>query len=189
MNTTLATHLKETRINKGLTQEALAELSKVSLRTIQRIELGQVVPRNSTLSLITEVLEVVLPNEKDNGAHEPLRLLKLMNFLIIISLPIPVLNILIPVVFLLICSKYKFSNTSVKRMISFQIIWGIGTILLFFLGVFLSNLITGNAGNGLYIGLIIYVLSALYNIYILLGYTFKLNKGKSELSAFVPNFF
>jgi len=50
--------ITETRKAKGLTQEALAELSKVNLRTIQRIENNENVPRGKTLSLIIDVLEI-----------------------------------------------------------------------------------------------------------------------------------
>ena len=42
----------EARKSKGQTQEELAELSKVNLRTIQRIENNESVPRGKTLYLI-----------------------------------------------------------------------------------------------------------------------------------------
>ena len=58
---TIANQLKEIRINKGMTQEALAEMSNVSLRTIQRIELGKVNPRKSTLDLLTKILGIKSP--------------------------------------------------------------------------------------------------------------------------------
>ena len=45
---------------KGLTQEELAELSKVNLRTIQRIENNENEPRGKTLVLICEVLDIDL---------------------------------------------------------------------------------------------------------------------------------
>ena len=48
----------EIRKSKGLTQEALAELSKVNLRTIQRIENNENEPRGTTLNLICDVLEI-----------------------------------------------------------------------------------------------------------------------------------
>lgn len=52
--------IKETRTKKGLSQEDLAELSKVNLRTIQRIESNDVVPREKTLKLIYEALDIVV---------------------------------------------------------------------------------------------------------------------------------
>ena len=49
------------RKNKNLTQEQLAELSKVNLRTIQRIENNENTPRGNTLKLICDVLEINVP--------------------------------------------------------------------------------------------------------------------------------
>lgn len=50
--------ISETRRLKGFTQEELAELSKVNLRTIQRIENSKNEPRGKTLSLICDVLQI-----------------------------------------------------------------------------------------------------------------------------------
>lgn len=47
----------ELRLAKGLTQTELAEKCKISLRTIQRIESKEVMPRSYTLKLIFNVLE------------------------------------------------------------------------------------------------------------------------------------
>lgn len=52
--------ISERRKAKGLTQEELAELSKVNLRTIQRIENDENEPRGKTLILICEVLDINL---------------------------------------------------------------------------------------------------------------------------------
>ncbi|WP_319502963.1 helix-turn-helix domain-containing protein [uncultured Draconibacterium sp.] len=54
--------ISETRKFKGLTQEELAELSKVNLRTIQRIENNESEPRGKTLILICEVLDIDIEN-------------------------------------------------------------------------------------------------------------------------------
>lgn len=56
----IARKISETRKIKGLTQEELAEQSKVNLRTIQRIENSENEPREKTLSLICEVLNIDL---------------------------------------------------------------------------------------------------------------------------------
>jgi transcriptional regulator with XRE-family HTH domain len=50
--------ISDTRKLKGFTQEELAELSKVNLRTIQRIENSKNEPRGKTLSLICDVLQI-----------------------------------------------------------------------------------------------------------------------------------
>ncbi len=64
--------IKELRLLKGLTQEDLAERTHLSVRTIQRIESGDVDPRTYTLSLLAEALEVELETfttEKAHSAH------------------------------------------------------------------------------------------------------------------------
>lgn len=50
--------IAQSRIKKGLTQDELASLAKVSIRTIQRIENEDAVPRVSTLKLIDNVLQI-----------------------------------------------------------------------------------------------------------------------------------
>lgn len=50
--------IQEIRKSKGLTQEELAELSKVNLRTIQRVENNENEPRGKTINLICDVLEI-----------------------------------------------------------------------------------------------------------------------------------
>jgi transcriptional regulator with XRE-family HTH domain len=52
--------LSEIRLEKGMTQEELANVTGISLRTIQRIELGQVRPRAYSLKKISEALKVDL---------------------------------------------------------------------------------------------------------------------------------
>lgn len=47
-----------TRIKKGLTQEELAQQAKVNLRTIQRVEKSETKPREITLNLICDALEL-----------------------------------------------------------------------------------------------------------------------------------
>ncbi|MFY0593441.1 helix-turn-helix domain-containing protein [Roseivirga sp.] len=50
--------LKDIRITKGLSQEGLATISGVSLRTIQRIENEEAEPRIQTLQTLAKSLEV-----------------------------------------------------------------------------------------------------------------------------------
>jgi transcriptional regulator with XRE-family HTH domain len=47
----------ELRLSKGFTQNELAEKCNLSIRTIQRIELGEVIPRSFTLKTIFSVLD------------------------------------------------------------------------------------------------------------------------------------
>ena len=62
--------IQKLRKIKGLTQEDLAERTKLSVRTIQRIEKGDVDPRNYTINVLAEALEVeisdLLPESEIN---------------------------------------------------------------------------------------------------------------------------
>ena len=49
--------ITELRKKKGLTQEELASKCYINVRSIQRIEAGEVIPRFSTLNILSEVLE------------------------------------------------------------------------------------------------------------------------------------
>ncbi|MCF2491498.1 helix-turn-helix domain-containing protein [Dyadobacter sp. CY347] len=50
--------IRESRIKQGLTQQELAAATNISLRTIQRIENGEVIPRSYTLKTIASVLKI-----------------------------------------------------------------------------------------------------------------------------------
>lgn len=50
--------IKEKRLQKGMTQEELALKSDITVRTVQRIESGEVDPRSFTLQAIASALEV-----------------------------------------------------------------------------------------------------------------------------------
>lgn len=50
--------IENARKERNLTQEELAELAQVNLRTIQRIENNENMPRESTLKLICKVLDI-----------------------------------------------------------------------------------------------------------------------------------
>lgn len=50
--------LREGRLSKGLTQKELSERSNISIRSIQRIENGELIPRSFTLKTLAGILEL-----------------------------------------------------------------------------------------------------------------------------------
>ena len=54
----LGKKILELRKQKGLTQEELVELCNINVRTIQRIEAGDVTPRTYTVKTILEALGI-----------------------------------------------------------------------------------------------------------------------------------
>jgi uncharacterized Tic20 family protein len=84
----LGLKVAELRQQKGLTQERLAELCEVSLRTIQRIESGEVDPRAYTLHCLGDALEFDFG--EDNTEHQRLWLaaLHLSSIFCIVLIPL-----------------------------------------------------------------------------------------------------
>lgn len=60
----------ELRQQKGMTQEQLADYCEVTVRTIQRIESGEVDPRAHTIAMLSEALDFNF--EEDNTQNENL---------------------------------------------------------------------------------------------------------------------
>ena len=49
--------IKQSRIKKGYTQQQLADMTQLSLRSVQRIEKGEVMPRQYSLDVLANQLE------------------------------------------------------------------------------------------------------------------------------------
>ena len=54
----IAAQVKEARLTKGYTQKELSDLTNISVRSIQRIENGDIVPRSYTLKTLSEFLNI-----------------------------------------------------------------------------------------------------------------------------------
>ena len=64
----LSALVREGRTRKGITQQELSDLSGISLRSVQRIENGEVIPRAHTLRVLSEKLDIA---ELTAVAREP----------------------------------------------------------------------------------------------------------------------
>jgi transcriptional regulator with XRE-family HTH domain len=67
----MASRITELRNRKGLTQKELAELCNVNIRTIQRIESGDVIPRKHTLKLLSAIFGYDLNALDASAVEEP----------------------------------------------------------------------------------------------------------------------
>ena len=63
MKTKFGNKIIEARLSKNLTQENLAEITNISIRTIQRIEKNETTPRKSTIKVLNEKLNLNLSEE------------------------------------------------------------------------------------------------------------------------------
>jgi len=131
----LSARLKKLRNQKGLSQEALAEESGLSLRTIQRIENGESNPTGETLKRLSRALNVNPDELIDWTIKEDQSYLTFMNLSALTFIFFPLLGIIVP--FMLWTSrkdKLKNINKIGRDLINFEITW---TILLFFAALIL----------------------------------------------------
>lgn len=61
----LGSLIKQSRIKKGFTQQQVADMTQLSLRSVQRIEKGEVKPRRYSLEMLANQLEFTLITVED----------------------------------------------------------------------------------------------------------------------------
>ena len=103
--------IKEARLKKGLTQEELSSKTDISIRTIQRIENGEVDPRSFTLQSIASALDIKYEDLINQGQKESEAALQNQN-----SVWLPLIHLsglfllLLPPLFIWIWQKDKIKN-------------------------------------------------------------------------------
>lgn len=128
--TELGNKIKEARKLKGLSQEALADLSKVNLRTIQRIESNSNQPHGKTLNLICEALDLSIEDIVDFGKQMDTTYLTYFHLSVITFLAIPLGNIILPLI-LWLTKKDKIIdlNKIGMNVLNYQIVWTVMSFL------------------------------------------------------------
>lgn len=121
----ISEQIKSLRRAKGLSQEALAENSRINLRTLQRIEAGSTVPRGETLRLLAQALDVPVESLTPALAEDP-AMLKLLNLSALAFWIFPLGNVIAPLV-LWIVKRHQVAGVMGlgKRILNFQITWSI----------------------------------------------------------------
>lgn len=193
-NSNLASNISNSRKKMGLSQEALAEKANVSLSTIQRIEKGTVKPRAFTIKVLAETLDldiselISIPTENETSELTSVALKK-MNLSSLFLAFLPFINFIIPFVFWKKNKEIQSRNTIAGKIVSFQLLWSIVTIIGMGIALFLSNLAFGRAGNGLFISFIFYLLAILFNVFMIAKIATQLNNKKENVLFFVPSLF
>lgn len=180
--------LKAAREQKNLTQEELSEKSKISVRTIQRIEAGTE-PKGHTLRALAQALEIeetslqdsiiisdtvdevihkVIPEVKEeqraeiNYSH-----IKIINLSSLLFTLLPPLNIFVP---LILMFTLKQKNSLARQIISVQMIWTVMAPIVFMLGIFLKL--------GRPFTLVLMIVIVLSNIFIILRNAAEIDRNK-----------
>ncbi|WP_129715154.1 helix-turn-helix domain-containing protein [Pedobacter sp. SYP-B3415] len=207
--------LKEFRLSKQLSQQELANLSGISLRTIQRIEKGEspgspYVIRTLCTALGVSPEELLVADaaslraapdaaaepEKFEENNAPVgsgnRYVKFINFSALLVLLFPFANLVaVPAVYLLSKRNIRAANDQddAHRIISYQIIWSAAVASLLILTP-LADYLIWHIGDILEIPLFLWVyLAALFvHLFLTLSIARRLSK-KLNVSTSFPNFF
>ncbi|WP_294328931.1 helix-turn-helix domain-containing protein [uncultured Chryseobacterium sp.] len=180
--------LRAAREQKNLTQEELSEKSKISVRTIQRIEAGTE-PKGHTLRSLAKALEIeetslqdriIIPDTDDGIPQESIpevkeepqseinySLIKIINLSSLLFTLLPPLNIFVP---LLLMFTMKQRNSLVREIISVQMIWTVMAPIVFMLGIFLKL--------GRRFTLVLMIVIVISNIFIILRNAAEIDRNK-----------
>lgn len=200
----LAQKLKRYRSAKGFSQEELAEKSGLSLRTVQRIENSETIPRGDSIQRLASTLGITPDDLMSWEVVEDRSFLIALNLSSLCFLFFPLLGILVPlIVWLSRKDKVQEVNRVAKAVLNFQITWGI----LFFVGISIAILVmavsfdslVGLPGDSISptsvaapiragLGSIELLISVfyLYNVVLILINSRRLSKGK--MVKYVPAF-
>lgn len=185
--------VKRLRQQKGFSQEHLAEASGLSLRTIQRIEKGHSSPRPYTLKTLSDALEVqtdqLLPaslEEKEpfnNAIHQ----IRLVNLAALGFLLFPGLHVLLALMVWKKNNQHSFADLIGRKIISLQIIWTLGTLLLVFLTPIISRLLLGASSVGQFPTVqIVYLICVLINLFFIIRTYQSLSKDHKQILSGFP---
>jgi transcriptional regulator with XRE-family HTH domain len=160
---TIGTKILEIRNQKGLTQEKLSDLSKINLRTLQRIEKGTTEPRSETLKNICQVLEVNVEDILDYGKKDDLKYIKYFHLSVLACLFFPLGSVILPlIIWLLNRDKIVGLNEQGINVLNYQILWSICFYFSFTLWGIFSVCHWSHANLFLYLGGFIYLPNVIY---------------------------
>jgi transcriptional regulator with XRE-family HTH domain len=193
-----AARIQAIRKNKGLSQEALAEEAGVSLRTIQRVEQGDTVPRGYTMQALATALGVPLDElrEEPGPALAPVvetpaptsalrsdaTQLQLLNLSALGFLLFPFLNLLGP---WLLWRAWRHDTEHAaelgRRVLGFQILWQVGCFFAYLLAVLVQLAAHTYQVRlpGLFLG--IFVLTYALNAGVICYYAIQLRRGNLDV--------
>lgn len=157
----------EIRKRKGLTQEKLSDLSKINLRTLQRIEKGTTTPRSDTLSNICQVLEINMEDILDYDRKDNLKFIRYFHLSVLACLFFPLGSVILPLVLWVAKrDKIKGLHNQGINVLNFQILWSIFFYFNMILWGILSLYHWGHSNLLLYMGGVLYTVNIVYPIII-----------------------
>jgi transcriptional regulator with XRE-family HTH domain len=129
---TIGSKISKIRKQKGMSQEQLSDLSKINLRTLQRIEKDENEPRGNTLKQICEALKIPIEELVDYGKTEDSLYLFFLHFSVLSVIIIPLGNIIFPLILWINKKDSIYDvNKQGKNILNFQIAFSFVNIFIF----------------------------------------------------------
>lgn len=175
--------LRNQREKLGFTQAELAEKTNLSIRTIQRVESGETIPKGHTLNVLSEVLdlekeELMMKTSFDEKLTSKRNLnLKLINLSALCFIGIPFGNLIFPFMIWNKNREDETVNEVGKRVLNFQIIWTFCTCLLLIISPFLQDYFPSDFTLILNVGL----LAMLINLFVIIKTAIALNASEYDV--------
>ena len=131
----IGTKIFDIRKRKGLSQSELSDLSKINLRTLQRIEKGVTVPHGNTLKNLCQVLDVNIEDILDYQKTADLKFIRFFHLSVLTFIIVPVGNIIIPLIlWRKNRDRIEYLEEQGINLLNFQILWTLicnGFLLMF----------------------------------------------------------
>lgn len=162
----LSQKIKELRNVNGLSQEELARKAQLSLRTIQRIELGETEPRGDTLIKVATVFDLRPDDLLSKSLNKDKYFLPVLNLSALSYILFPLLGFIVPLILWVLKRDDSFDAVS-KKLLNFQITWCIVFVATYVAPIFGFFFKFGRIGRS---ELIIFSIFALY----ILNFLFKI---------------
>lgn len=191
----LGEKISSLRKRKSISQELLAENSGISLRTIQRIEKGESIPRPYTLKIIADALQVPVEqlNPMEDMQQHTLALsqIRLINLFALAGLILPFSNIMLPLVIWRKNKALPLVNELGRKIISFQILWTFGMLLILLFTPLVQQIFTQSVAIGRLPPTIflVYFVLLMVNFIMTVRTAIQLKKADADIYPFVPLLF
>lgn len=169
--------IREARKAKGYSQEEVAELCGINLRTIQRVENNENQPSPKTLKSIFAALEIETDNTATIGKRLNRSFLTFFHLSVIAFIFIPIGNIILPLI-LWLTKKDKIIGLKEvgANLLNFQILWSIVSCSVLFLYILFK---ISHYPQSVMLGYVWISLSVI-NVLIAITFAFKTNKGNTS---------
>jgi len=175
--------IKNIREKAGYTQDELAKKTRLSLRTIQRLESSNKEPKGHSLTVLSYVFDIEpsclqdqFINSKQTKKSETTSI-RLINLSVLSCLGIPFGNLILPFILWRRNRTSTFVDEIGRRIINVQIIWSVALCVLLSISPFISKIFFPNTP------LILIVLFAVYvvNIVIVCNTAMKLQRNNFDV--------